>query len=657
MPKWNIKKLSVYILTLTTCISLSTIGCSQPRSKNSVQTYPAINPKKNLDVNKNLVSTNIRLTDKVKLYLQLLQSKDISANSYTEFIKNNPTWPNQKILATLMQKALLNETDPDIISSICNNQSIYLAFALNICNQHLKTNQNLIQKAKKAWINSITSLNDEQEILSIFGQFFSKQDHWNRFNRLENAGLIVSATRQVNNLTAEQINLAKARLAFRKKQINAENFLNNLSSFQLNDPSLIYNRLRWLRLQNREDEALKLWQSLGLQTEQNINQKRFWDERSNLIRDFLQTDHEKQALSLISDPTCSLDTCQLDEFFLGGWIYLRKLNNAKKSISYFNKLTQTDNITIKSKGYYWLGKAYDILNNHKVAFQAWQKASSFPTTFYGQISIAKLTHLDKQNILLQPFLLKNKLQNYLDNIQEISYTNDQYKFFKNNELLQAAIILVKQNDFNHARPFLLAYNLINSDPLQQAMNAKLANEIKLPEDAVTLSRIAASKGNIIFKNGWPRPYSEYNIHLPKGLSLSIMRQESSFNPFIVSHAHAYGLMQLLPSTAREICQQNNIPLKMGNPSNLTVAENNIRLGNAYLTKLMKRFHNNIVYTIASYNAGPNRVRNWLNSLNENKLQNQDDLLDWIEMIPITETRNYVQRVMENLMIYQTDYNQ
>jgi len=150
----------------------------------------------------------------------------------------------------------------------------------------LRLKPELIQKARSAWIFSINLPADEQDILSAYKQYFTKQDNWNRFDRLENAGLTLAASRQVKYLTSEQSNLALARLAFRKKQQDAENYLSKLSKSDLNDTSLIYNRLRWLRLQNRQEEALKYWRFTGLNEELKSNQKRFWLERNNLIRDF-----------------------------------------------------------------------------------------------------------------------------------------------------------------------------------------------------------------------------------------------------------------------------------------------------------------------------------------------------------------------------------
>lgn len=651
-------KFSSRFFIITSCLSLSIISCSP---SHSVQTNTNLNPNPLKKTTNSVSNTSYKAStveEKLSLYLQLLQSTDLPALTYLNFISSNPTWPNQNVLANQMQKALLNETNKNAILTICKSPFIKQASALTFCAQQTKISSDLIEKARKAWIYSITLPTDEQEILSVFQRYFTPQDQWKRFDRLENAGLTVSAARQIRYLSPDQINLAQARLAFKKNQLDAERYLNTLSSSEQKDTGLIYNRLRWLRLQNRQDEALQLWQSTGLNEELKSGQKRFWSERNNLIRDFLNTDHPKQAFSLITNANCNQTTCRPDEVFLGGWIQLRKFNNALKSINYFNKLTQSHNLSIKTRGLYWLGRAYQANQNNTAATQAWKQAAIYPTTFYGQLSIAHLNHLDTQNILLNPDVIQSTIQKSLAGLQEPSFTKAQYNSFKNNELIQAVQILIQQDDLIHARPFLLAYNKLHSDIQSQAINVYYANQVHLFDNAVTLSRQAAVKGSVFLKNGWPRPYAPLtNNNLPRGLSLAIMRQESSFNPIIVSHAHAYGLMQLLPSTAKELCRRNNIPLNMSSPGNLTVADNNIRLGTIYLTQLMKRFNNNLIYTIASYNAGPNRVKNWIDNSANDPTQTQADLVDWIEMIPFTETRNYVQHVMENLIIYQTNINQ
>ncbi|MDI2090250.1 lytic transglycosylase domain-containing protein [Commensalibacter oyaizuii] len=648
--------------TILTTLAISTVGCSQ---SNPVRSQPVIqhtdvSSGSGDEINQNDsdnvgLSANASVQDKVNLYLQLLRPSGGTAAIYAQFLTENPDWPNRSVFLKRMQDALILETDKKVITNICQTQPLTSAAALSFCAQQDKQDSNLVQKARNAWINTVSKPADEQELLKSFSEFFTNADQWERFNRLEAYGLLSAASRQVQYLTAAEQRLALAILAFRKNVASAEDQLSGLDKKQLKDPGLVYARLRWLRLQNRNDEAFKLWQTTGFQIERNSTQKRFWVERDHLIRSFLTNGDNKSAYALAATNACNTNICEYDSAFLAGWINLRKLNKPSEAIGHFQTLTHASSVLTTSRGYYWLGRAYQALNKHSYAQQAWEQAAQLPTTFYGQLAIAELQGINKQSVILNPSLLSAAIQQYLANVQEPVWSNSQIKLFKDKELVQAAQILVQQSDYNHARPFLLAVNKNDNDNTTQAINAQVSNELGLPDDAVAIARNAGSKGIILLKNGWPRPYTPPASNLPKGLALGIMRQESSFNPLIVSPSRAYGLMQLLPSTAREVAVQIGLPAKMGNPGNLVVPQNNMKLGTAYLEKLMGRFNNTIPYAVAGYNGGPNRVKQWI--INNDPTANaasQDEIIDWIEQIPYSETRNYVQRVIENTVIYQTD---
>ncbi|WP_282023036.1 lytic transglycosylase domain-containing protein [Commensalibacter papalotli (ex Botero et al. 2024)] len=656
--------------TILTVFSISIVGCSS--NSNSVKSQPYAQTLSNTapssgipqtfseknDVDDVGLSPNATVQQKVDLYLQLLQPNGGSTITYAQFIQENPSWPNRQVFIQKMQQALLTETDKNVIKSICENQSITTADALTFCAQQTQITNRLIQQAQYAWTHSITKLADAQQILTIFNNKLTARNQWERFNYLESYGYLAAASKQIQNLQPSKQKIASAILALRKQQPDAVNLLSSLNSSDLKIPGLVYARLRWLRSQSRNDEAAKLWLETGFQAERNSDQKRFWIERNTLIRSLLDEGNIKTAFALASVEACNNDSCSADSSFLAGWILLRKLNKPLDSIGYFKKLTQASSVITTSRGYYWLGRAYQDMNNASSAQQAWQQAAQLPTTFYGQMAIAELENIHNGSVILNPSLISNAITKYLSYIKEPSWSSLELNSFKNRELIQAAQILVSRNDFPHARPFLLAENKQSSSTIEQAMNASIANQMNLPEDAVMMARFAGAKGTILLKNGWPRPYAIPSSNLPEGLELGVMRQESSFDPKIVSPSNAYGLMQLLPSTAKEIAVQIGLPAKMGNPGNLIVPENNIKLGTAYLNKLMTRFNNVIPYTVAGYNGGPNRVQKWIVQYGDpaNGSDAQNQLIDWIEQIPYTETRNYVQRVIENTIIYQTSIN-
>ena len=169
----------------------------------------------------------------------------------------------------------------------------------------------------------------------------------------------------------------------------------------------------------------------------------------------------------------------------------------------------------------------------------------------------------------------------------------------------------------------------------------------MPDGAVFVARRMGRDGLALPHAGWPMPFNPAAPPDPS-FSLGIMRQESSFDIGAVSPSGARGLMQLMPPTAQEVARQLGIPVSI--PALTSDAGSNMRLGTAYLQEVLTRFDNCLPLAAAAYNAGPHRVAQWLGD-NGDPRTGPIDMVDWIELIPISETRNYVQRVSENVVMY------
>jgi soluble lytic murein transglycosylase len=214
------------------------------------------------------------------------------------------------------------------------------------------------------------------------------------------------------------------------------------------------------------------------------------------------------------------------------------------------------------------------------------------------------------------------------------------------ELARAALILSDWGDPRRAADFLAKLIEPPASLAQRTEVAQLALRLGLPDIAVQSARLAGRDGGVIAKSGWPVPVTPPPGPVPPALALALMRQESSFNARIVSAAGAQGLMQLMPATAASMgraLREANTPLD--DPGV------NMRLGEAYIATLLAQFGNVLPYAIAAYNAGPHRVRGWI-AANGDAGKDETAMIDWIELIPFAETRNYVQRVLENAEIYQ-----
>ena len=199
-----------------------------------------------------------------------------------------------------------------------------------------------------------------------------------------------------------------------------------------------------------------------------------------------------------------------------------------------------------------------------------------------------------------------------------------------------------------AKPFLLRADELAVSAGQRALAARFAADLGLPDQAVAIARRAGRDGVVLADAGWPRPVSPPEGVVEPAVALGLIRQESSFDTGAASPVGARGLMQLMPATAAAVAKRLSIPASV--PALTADPAYNMRLGTAYLQGLLDEFGGALPLALAGYNAGPHRVRSWL-AANGDPVAGGVDMVDWIEMIPFNETRNYVQRVIENVVIY------
>ena len=284
----------------------------------------------------------------------------------------------------------------------------------------------------------------------------------------------------------------------------------------------------------------------------------------------------------------------------------------------------------KSRASYWAGRAFEQNNNSLNAKKWFDVAAKHSTTFYGQLASKKLGKTGNQ-------LPKKQSQD--------SKTNDSFYI---SELVNIAIFLEEIGKINLASKFFKTASRNASNYGQVAPIISGTLKINKPYLAVYAARRAARKGIYFINASYPKPALYDTSQVEKALIYSIVRQESNFDPEAKSHKGALGLMQLMPATANSVAKSINIDF---NKERLTSDHRyNIKLGASYLRSLIKKYEGSYPLAIAAYNAGPHNVNKWIKRVG-NPIQKDVDLIDWIERIPYGETRNYVQRVLENLTIY------
>jgi soluble lytic murein transglycosylase-like protein len=396
-----------------------------------------------------------------------------------------------------------------------------------------------------------------------------------------------------------------------------------------------------LHAQGNDDAAVALWLSQGriaMADSTAAQQLQFWPAQDRLARALLMTGDAKSAYAVVTatdlPTTGSTARGQIaDRDFFAGFLLLRFLHNPTLAATWFNNLINASGAVItQARGYYWLART----ETGAAAAADFAAAAAYPDTFYGQLAALALGDTPQQ------------VAARIQAAGEPAFTASDAISFGLQELPRAAALLVQMNDPQDAQIFLTRIGAVAGDDRTRELAAKLSLGLGYPQSAVAIARSAGTAGQMLVREGWPLAESP-PAGLEPAIALGIMRQESSFDPTAISGAGAQGLMQLMPGTARKTSKDDGIPY-----DNLFDPSQNMALGTAYLAGLIQQFGNCLPLAIAAYNAGPQNVANWIAENGDPEMRGEAsgaDIIDWIEEIPFNETRNYVQRVTESIVIY------
>jgi soluble lytic murein transglycosylase len=577
------------------------------------------------------------VAEKLVTYYRLLAPGGATADEITDFIAQSPDWPNQALLERRRQEAIA--TDPDLASTLaqCDRNRLTLPAALVHCAEALANagrHAEAAEDARRAWVGGIV---DEAEFLRRWSGAVRPDDNWGRFQNLVRPDS-AAAARLLPRLDAQHRLAAEARLALQRDAPNAEALLGAVSATLRREPGFVLDHARWLRRADRTTDALALWQRAGEAAQREAPADElsgFWTERNLLARRLLRDGNAAKAYALANHPGDVTADQVLDAEFLAGFIALRRLKDPAAAQRHFRALAEASKAAItQARAHYWLGRA--IATSGGDPKPEYRRAAAWPTTFYGQLAALALGD-DAAQLVAR-----------ITALHDPAYTRDQVLAFTEREVVRAAAMLVAWNDPRRARAFLLRMDELAPDPADRALTARFALRVGLPDTAVFIARRMGRDGLMLPEAGWPIAAEPPGGPVDGSVALGLIRQESSFDIGAISPSGARGLMQLMPFTAQAVAKQIGTATSL--VSLTSDPAHNMRLGTEYLRQMLDRFDNSLPLAIAAYNAGPHRVDEWL-------VENGDprvgpiDMLDWIELIPINETRNYVQRVLENVVIY------
>jgi soluble lytic murein transglycosylase len=427
---------------------------------------------------------------------------------------------------------------------------------------------------------------------------------------------------------------AQARLALDSDAPNAESLAANLPERFKNDPGLIYELIRYRRQHDLDDQAIPLFSHPAAD---KVRPELWWTERAVLARRALSQGRLSVAYEIAHRHGQQNGTIFADAEWLSGWIALRFLGNRELALEHFSRMYQhVTSVQSKARAAYWAGRALEALEREDESARWYTLAAVHITTFYGQLAAERLGLDQRQPLPIDP-----------------QPTPLDIETFDHHELVLAARMLGEIKETDLIRPFLFHVGDQTNSPGLRILAANLASALNRADVAVSIAKRSERDGLPMIATGYPVPRLETPGTPERALLLGLIRQESAFYDQAVSPVGARGLMQLMPTTAAKVAKAMNVAFPKTDALTNALTEDpglNVKLGASYLGNLLSDFNGSYVLSVASYNAGPSRVKKWIRDIGDPRKRDVD-AVDWIESIPFSETRNYVQRVLEGVQIY------
>ena len=577
------------------------------------------------------------LAAKIVLWMRLSnRAAPASAAELVTFLAENPDWPFPDTIARRAEGALATEGDDALVlRHFALNPARTLAGALRHAEalDRAGRRQDAQAVVRRGWTETIGDAFAEETLLLRFGSMLTEDDHWRRFDRLAFARDFAGAGRAAQRLAGARRASADARLALAREDDSA-------LATRPADIGWAYEAARLLRRRDRDQEAAAAW-AAAERLQQGLDgdaARAVWIERQVLSRKLLRLGMEREAYrTAAAHGQANPGEPRQEGEFLAGFIALRRLNDPAAAERHFTAVSDgSRSVITRARGAYWQGRALAARNDTRGAQARYAAAAELPVAFYGQLGALALGEDEA------------RLSARVARAAVPPVTPQRAADFAGRELARAVLTLADLGDSRRARIFLLRLEELANDGTDRVLAARLANHIGRPDHAVWIARRAGADGDVLLPEGWPAPYRPPVSNPEPAFIHAITRQESNFDTEAVSGANARGLMQLLPSTATLVARRLGVPFQ---PVQLTASpEVNMRLGAGYLEQMLDRYGGALPLAAAAYNAGPGRVDQWLGTYGDPRAGGVD-VIDWIEQIPFSETRNYVQRVIENVIVY------
>ncbi|KJV10393.1 hypothetical protein VZ95_05220 [Elstera litoralis] len=571
------------------------------------------------------------LLDKVLKWASLVKGLGGAGfEDVAQFLKEHPDWPAQAQLRRRAEDFLLTEPSDSFIVQWFDANPPQSREARQRYADGLAVVGRAADAAtwvRRSWTEDSFAPSEEVAYSTRYADILRPEDHRARADRALARDGNDTAQRQLTRLSPADQAAISARLSIRGGT-DPDTVLGRVDKATAADSGVIFDAVRAYRRAGKDDAARTL---LAQKVDASQRPDLWWTERDLQIRRLLREGTPDTAYKLARDHGLPPGTPEFaDSEFLAGLIALRWQKQPDAALTHFQALVKNSKTPpSQSRGAFWSGRAALALGQEAEAKQWFMRAAAYPAAFYGQLATALLGDTVPGRLPPETLLAGAEKQK-----------------FDSLELVRIVRRLTDIGVPEKADPFL--FRLADGGQERASGAAQLAYSLGRTETAVLIARRVYRDGTLLAESGYPLLPQALPSAPEAALVHAIIRQESNYSPTAVSRVGARGLMQLMPATAKQVAGR----LGLSHTDGRLTAEPgyNVQLGQAYLATVLDQFNGDYALAIASYNAGPGRVRQWLRDYGDPG-SDIEGWLTWIEQIPFSETRNYVQRVLEGVAVY------
>ncbi len=564
---------------------------------------------------------------------------DLTFSDYSNYIIENNNWPEiEKIKFQAESKISYTDSPSDIINYFDVNEvqtglgKIYLGNAfISVGKRDIGIN--LIQEG---YVDGKFGRVDQKNIIYKFKSFLNIEHHKKRISNLLWNKKYRTAQRLIKYVDKDHQRLYEARIGLISFAGGVDELISKVPKYLKDDPGLIHDRINWRIKKKKFSSALDLLTKINKTSSQDLERPdKFWKLKNYSIRKLIDERRFDEAYRLTINHGLKTNANIAEAEWMAGWISYSFLNDPSTASLHFKNIYKVSSRPIsKARGSFWLAKTFQDLGQIELAQKWFLESSNYNLTFYGQLANS---YLDTK--------LKFDVNRHTEKVDLNNINSEMLKIYRTIYLLE------ELKEFKIMKKFI--WSIAKDDNTNERLRiTKLAKNLNRDDFAVQAGKLVYYDTLLFTPESFPavkRPEFGKIIFPPQPFIHSVIRQESQFDPKAGSYAGAKGLMQIMPYTGKKLSKGLN--LKYTKSKLTSDPTYNVILGSAYLDQLLSIYDDSYILTLAAYNAGSSRVKRWIARYGDPRT-NDIDPIDWIELIPFKETRNYVQRVMENIQVYE-----